>query len=656
MPVQVVMEQLRTSHAGLIQEEAAERLTSKGANLLSTKKPPTWWQLLLAILPNPFNILLGLLAIISVATPHPQWSTFIILVVMILISCVVRFWQEYRSTVAAMKLQEGVRTNIRVRRTLSGVDTIDMTIDEKALVPGDLLLVDPGDSVPADCMVLESSNLQVSQSSLTGESDTVRKSGYTQGEMGDGSLFELEHILFAGTSVISGSGLAIVLMTGDDVFIASITKQINERRPMNAFERGIRNVSYMMIGFMLVMVSVVLAVRGNVTRDWGQAALFSISVAVGLVPEMLPAVVNVNLARGAFTLSKKKAIVKRLDSIQNLGGMSVLCSDKTGTLTKDEIALCHHVNTFGIQKNKIFELAYVNAVNQSGRKNNIDAAILKHTKRDQKNINIGQKVAEIPFDFETRRSSAIVRTPSGNLLLVCKGAFEEVSSICTHIRFGTKAVALAAEHRQSLIKQAADFNADGYRVVLVATRQVQDYELDDSDHREGLDTNLTVEGLLTFLDPLKEDAKTSIHRLQELGVDFRVLTGDNLAVALKVCRTLDIARPVSEDEMQAITGPDLARLAGEDFDRAVKMCKVFAKLTPSQKGQVIMSLKAQGEVVGMLGDGINDCVALRLADAGISVDSGMNVAKNCADIILTQKELSIIVDCVVTGRITHGNT
>lgn len=444
-------------------------------------------------------------------------------------------------------------------------------------------------------------------------------------------------------------------MTGDDVFIASITKQLNEGRPLNAFQRGIRNVSYMMIGFMVVMVSVVLAVSGKVTGDWGQAALFSVSVAVGLVPEMLPAIVNANLARGAFALSSKKAIVKRLDSIQNLGGMSVLCSDKTGTLTKDEITLCHHVNPFGIQKDKIFRLAYINAVNQSGRKNNIDAAILKHTKKDEKDINIGQKVAEIPFDFETRRSSAIVRMPSGNLLLICKGAFEEVSSLCTHFRLGTKAVTLAAEHRQSLIKQAGDFNADGYRVVLVATRQVQSYKL-DGDHQERLDTNLTVEGLLTFLDPLKDDAKTSIHRLQELGVDVRILTGDNLGVALKVCRTLDIVRAVSEDEMQAITGPDLARLNGEDFDRAVKMCRVFAKLTPSQKGQVILSLKAQGEVVGMLGDGINDCVALRFADAGISVDSGMNVAKTCADIILTQKELSIIVDCVLTGRVTHGNT
>lgn len=243
------------------------------------------------------------------------------------------------------------------------------------------------------------------------------------------------------------------------------------------------------------------------------------------------------------------------------------------------------------------------------------------------------------------------------MLLVCKGAFEEVAILCTHIRFSGQRTVLNAKHRQELTKRVTAFNEDGYRVIIVATREILDCEMEEDDLFEDLDTNMTVEGLLTFLDPPKDDAKASIARLQELGVDVRVLTGDNLGVALNVSRTINLVREVEEGEVQAITGPELARLDGtEDFDRVVKRCKIFAKLTPSQKGQVIMSLKAAGEVVGMLGDGINDCVALRFADTGISVDSGMNVAKDCADIILTQKELSIIVDCVVTGRITHGNT
>lgn len=394
---------------------------------------------------------------------------------------------------------------------------------------------------------------------------------------------------------------------------------------------------------------------------------------MGLVPEMLPAIVNANLARGAFALAKKKAIVKRLDSIQNLGGMSVLCSDKvsaslnlyrlqlanyqqTGTLTKDEVTLCHHMDPLGHEKHKIFRLAYINAFHQSGKNNSIDTAILKHARVNEE-VNTGRKVGEISFNFESRRSSCIIRTPTRMLMLICKGAFEEVFSLCTRIRVGTEAVRLSDEHRQHLSKRAGAFNADGDRVILVATREVLDHELEDDDSLEGLDFNMTVEGFLTFLDPPKNDAKASIARLQELGVDVRVLTGDNLAVAMKVCRSLDLVNDADEENIQAITGPDLAKLEDTDeFNRVVKHCKVFAKLTPSQKGQVVMSLKGQGEVVGMLGDGVNDCVALRFADAGISVDTGANVAKDCADVILTEKELSIIVDCVVTGRLTHGNT
>jgi len=659
MVPEAAMAHLHATTDGLTQEEVSLRLQIKGRNLLSTKKPPTWWQLLLSVIPNPFNILLALLAIISVCTPPPAWSTFILLLVMIVISCAVRFWQEYRSTVAAIKLQSGVTTDVRVRRRLNVLGYEDLTVDEKTLVPGDILHLDGGIAIPADCMILEATNLQISQSSLTGESEALRKTPSPLGDNKEGDLFDLTNIAFMGTAVISGSGLALVCRTGDDAFIATIMKQLNKKRPLNSFQRGIRNVTYMMIVFMLIMVPIVLMVSGKVTGNWSQAALFSVSVAVGLVPEMLPAIVNANLARGAFALAKKKAIVKRLDSIQNLGGMSVLCSDKTGTLTKDEIALCHYVDAFGIEMHNVFQLAYINAINQSGKKNSIDRAILMYNTVAEKDVNTGRKVAEIPFNFETRRSSCIIQAPTGKLILICKGAFEEVASLCTHIRINNDCEALDVEHRQQLTNRAAVFNDDGYRVIVVATREVQGYELEDDDTFEGLDSNMTVEGLLTFLDPPKDDAKSSIARLQELGVDVRVLTGDNLGVALKVCRTLNLVRSneMEEGEIQAITGPELARLDGtEEFDRVVKHCKVFAKLTPSQKGQVVLRLKAAGEVVGMLGDGINDCVALRYADAGISVDSGMNVAKDCADIILTEKELSIIVDCVVTGRITHGNT
>lgn len=316
---------------------------------------------------------------------------------------------------------------------------------------------------------------------------------------------------------------------------------------------------------------------------------------------MLPAIVNGNLARGAFTLAKRKAIVKRLDAIQNLGGMSVLCCDKVrvftlqvwhgtdftdGTLTKDEIALCHHVDISGNQDQRTLQLAYVNAVNQSGKNNSIDSAILEFVDAAEKAtaIAMGKKVAEIPFTFEKRRSSCIVRTPARKLLLITKGAFEEILALCNHARQGKEILQLDSSLRQNLCQRAADFNAEGYRVIAVAVKEVYECDFKDDDQLESLESSMTVEGLLTFLDPPKDDAAASIERLQDLGVDIKVLTGDNLGVALKVCRTLNLVTHVDERDVQAITGPDLAKLEGtEEFNEVVKTCRIFAKLTPGKK-------------------------------------------------------------------------
>ncbi|KAL1998886.1 hypothetical protein VTN02DRAFT_5423 [Thermoascus thermophilus] len=662
LPSDAALARLNSDISGLTTSEAASRLAVTGPNVLSSKKPTRWWQLIFIVLPNPFNILLAILAIISAATPPPEWSTFVILVVMIVLSSVVRFWQEYRSAVAVVKLQNSVRMDVKVRRqkTLldAGIETSDMSealVHERELVPGDILILSPGDNVPADCLVLESTNLQISQSSLTGESHPLKKSALTTSKRSDGTLFDLENIVFMGTSVISGTAVVLVARTGDNAFLATIIKELSKRQPLNTFQRGIRNVTYMMVVFMLTMVALVLVISGNMSRNWGSAALFSVSVAVGLVPEMLPAIVNTNLARGAFRLSRKKAIVKRLDSIQNLGGMSVLCSDKTGTLTKDEITLSHHLSCDGSSDQRVLEVAYVNAVNQDGKKNGVDAAII--AAGASLSIPPYKKIAEISFTFERRRSSCIVRNPEGKVVLMCKGAYEEVSALCTRIHIGGKTTAFDAEQRQALSQRCSRLNSQGYRVLLTAVKELRLPDLDDSERMEELESNMTVGGILTFLDPPKEDAALSISRLQDLGVDIRILTGDSLGTALKICQTLNIIQSVDSDDRQAITGPELARLEGTaEFADAVKSCKLFAKLTPIQKSQVVEILRGAGNCVGMLGDGINDCVALRAADVGISVDSAVTVAKDCADVILTEKALDIIVDCVTTGRVTHGNT
>lgn len=322
----------------------------------------------------------------------------------------------------------------------------------------------------------------------------------------------------------------------------------------------------------------------------------------------------------------------------------------------DEITLRHHVDSFENVDQEVFRLGYINAFHQSGKKNSIDHAIISHALADDK-LNTGEKIGEIPFTFESRRSSCIIKAESGILKLICKGAFEEVLSLCSRVRLHGQVLPLDDERRKAMSKVASNFNNDGYRVILLATREVSEFRMEDENSIPLLDLNMIAEGFLTFLDPPKPDAKESIAQLQELGVDVRVLTGDNLAVATKVCRSLELIRHDEvDDDIQAITGSDLAKLEGDEYDKVVSHCKIFAKLTPSQKGEVIMSLKKQDNVVGMLGDGINDCIALRFADVGISVDSGANVAKECADVILTRKELSIICEAVIIGRITYGNT
>ncbi|KAG6032795.1 hypothetical protein E4U41_007125 [Claviceps citrina] len=670
MEPDMVLDHLQTHRDGLTDEQADVRRSIKGPNILPTHVAPSWVITLLKAIPNPFNVLLIILAVLNAAIPPGSWKGFGVLVVMVVVSVAVRFWQEYRSSVAVFKLQASVTTNLEVRRPSSNIlekklstpsESTSKTVPEADLVPGDIVLLSPGSVMPADCLILESHFLRVSQSTWTGENDPVPKTGNISGEKGT-SLFDLGNIAFMGTSVISGNGVALVLRTGADVLIATMAKELKTRREPNSFQLGIRHVSYMLIGFMLTMVPLVLGISGYTTKDWQNATTYSISVAVGLVPEMLPAIVNANLARGAFVMSKLNAIVKRLDSVQNLGAMTVLCSDKTGTLTKDEITLCHFVDYAGESNAEVLKLATVDSVVQGSNGNSIDRAILEHRMADGRPVNTApyEKVAAIPFNFERRRSACIVKGPTQKNVLIVKGAFEEVIRICSSVRQGGVTLPLDFQKKQTLITQANALNRDGYRVLLVAEKTVGEVNVHDEDGLHELESNMVLEGMLSFIDPPKDDAAESIAQLKDLGVEIKVLTGDALPVAVNVCQRLELIGhndDTENDDVQAITGPELALLEGTDeFDAVVKTCKVFAKLSPSQKAMVIGSLRKSGHCVGMLGDGINDCIALRKADVGISVDSGASVAKDCADLVLTEKGLHIMVTCVTTGRLTHGNT
>ncbi|EQL03977.1 magnesium-translocating P-type ATPase family protein [Ophiocordyceps sinensis CO18] len=665
-PSELVMQLLQSHLHGLTDDEAAARRAIKGANILPTQRPPSWILTLLAAIPNPFNVLLIFLAIINAAVPDRDWAGITVLLIMVVVSVLVRFWQEYRprrprvhddaqvvehAGPAALRYCPGPHELPR--------EPTPVTVMEKDLVPGDVVALSPGCIVPADCLILEASFLRISQSTWTGETEPVAKIANPPGDK-EVTLFDMPNLAFMGTSVISGNGLALVLRTGGDVLIAGMAKELKKRREKNAFEKGIRNVSWMLIGFMCVMVPIVLVISGKRTGDWNAAALFSISVAVGLVPEMLPAIVNANLARGAYSLSKMKAIVKRLDSVQNLGAMSILCSDKTGTLTRDEITLSQYLDYTGAENLAVLKLATVDAHVQGVNGNNIDLAILNHH-LGEKTVSVAQyeKVAAIPFTFERRRSSCIVRGATGQNLLICKGAFDEVLGLCTTVRQGGIAVPLTPEKKRTLVELSDALNKEGYRVLLIAEKQLSGVNFEDEDGLGGLETRMTLEGVLSFIDPPKDDAALAIAQLKALGVQIKVLTGDSLPVALNVCQALGLVGVGDEtdDDVQAVTGPQLAELENTpEFDATVKTCTVFAKLTPQQKALVVGSLRTAGHCVGMLGDGINDCMALRKADVGISVDSGASVAKDCADLILTEKGLGIIVASVKTGRVTHGNT
>jgi Mg2+-importing ATPase len=670
-----VLAYFESRREGLTMAEVEARMKLVGLNVLSVRKPLQWWRILLHSLPDPFNILLVALAIIAVVTPAPSWPNFAVLMTMIVFSCAVRFWHEWKGATASVRLQARNASKAIVRRhdPLGAEPWKEEAVDMKNIVPGDILVLDPGSSVPADCLVLQANRLQVSQSGLTGESDPQKKTAVSANTedvdifdlqniafMGTGvDIFDLQNIAFMGTGVVSGTGLALVLATGDRVIRAGMTQELNKHKPRSVFDQGLWRFTCLMIGFMVVMVSVALVVHGVISKDWRSAGVFSLAIAVGLVPVMLPAVLNTNLARGSRQLTKRGATVKNLGAVQDLGSMTVLCSDKTGTLTQDDITLEAAEDGHGNMCVEVLKLAYTNVHHQSGIKNDIDAAILcqRIVSPDQHfSLDDSHCISEIPFDFEKRRSSVIVNTKSEQTTLICKGAFEEVINRCTKTRHG----ALFVEDGVcwvNLRKHVAAYNDDGYRVLAVATRILLRGDLNPNTD-EDLDTDMVFEGLLKFLDPPRDDAKATIKKLQGLGVEVKILTGDNLCSARGFYRRLNISSDDIEGQggLRAVTGPWLSGMNKEEFDNAVKEASVLAKLTPAQKADVIRSLRQDGQCVGMLGDGINDCPALAVADVGISVNNAVAVAKDCADIILTKEELWTIVGAIGIGRSTHGNT
>ncbi len=634
--------QLGSRAEGLSLREASARLARHGPNEIEHEKAWPWWWQLWHCYKNPFNLLLTVLAGLSYLT-HDAKAT-VVIGVMVLLSTGVRFVQEGRSNRAAERLKAMVSNTATVlRRDRNTPAEIPM----RKLVAGDVVLLSAGDMIPADGRVLTANDLFVAQSAMTGESLPVEK--FADRRADANTPIEQANLVFMGTNVISGSATVLAVATGSRTYFGTLAARVVAAdESTNAFQAGVNSVSWLLIRFAAVMVPIVLLLNGFTKGDWLQAFLFTLSVAVGLTPEMLPMIVTTTLAKGAVMLSRKKVVVKRLDAIQNFGAMDVLCTDKTGTLTQDQVVLGHHIDAFGEPSEDVLAFAFLNSHYQTGLKNLLDRAVLAHVElpTELKLEQDYRKIDEIPFDFERRRMSVVVSERETHHELICKGALEEVLACCTRVRNGASDVPLDAALLARVQQVARGLNEDGLRVVAVAMKELPPSQ---DSYSVADEAELTLVGYIAFLDPPKDSAAPALQALAAHGVRVVVLTGDNELVTARVCRQVGLA------VNHVVRGPEVELMDDAALSRAVEQHQVFAKLAPLHKDRIVRALRAQGHVVGFMGDGINDAPALRAADIGISVDSAVDIAKEAADIILLEKSLMVLDEGVVEGRSTFCN-
>jgi Mg2+-importing ATPase len=510
------------------------------------------------------------------------------------------------------------------------------------IVPGDIIILAAGSIIPADARILQAKDLFVSQSSLTGESLPIEKSSAPSGAS-DRDPLELPNAVFQGTTVVSGSGRALVVNTGLATFLGEISVHLNARKEDTSFDRGIRSFVWLMIRFMVVLVAAVVLIVGLTKHSWLEALLFGLAVAVGLTPEMLPMIITVCLSKGALAMSRKKVIVKKLKSIQNFGAINILCTDKTGTLTQDRVILERYVDVTNRDSEDVLRYAYMNSYYQTGLRNLLDNAILAHEELDVEKT--ARKVDEIPFDFNRKRMSVAIEFEDTHVL-ICKGAVEEVYAVCDRYQIDDDIFPLIDMIKTDLTEEYRDLSAQGYRVIAVAYRE---YPSDKEVFSAADEAGLILLGYLAFLDPPKDSAAKAIEGLRASGVRVMILTGDNDLVTRKICRDVGL------EVHRLVTGRELAGLEDAAFDRALDEADVYAHLSPMQKERIIRRLRERGNVVGFLGDGINDAPALKAADVGISVDTAADVAKESADIILLEKSLLVLEDGIVEGRKVFAN-
>ncbi len=660
--ITATLHRVDTSLNGLSVDEVLASRKEYGTNAITREKRASLGKRLAGSFVNPFTAILTVLAVVSALTDmvFPACSLFgenpsdfdcttvIIICVMIIISGTLRFVQETRSGNAADRLLAMISTTCTVIR-----EGVEQEIDMDDVVVGDIILLSAGDMLPADSRIIEAKDLFVVQSALTGESEPAEK---IPTEVDDiESITDCHDLAFMGTNVVSGSGKAVALVTGDRTLFGSITAATAGEAVETSFTRGVNAVSWVLIRFMLVMVPLVFLINGLTKGDWLDAFLFGISIAVGLTPQMLPMIVTTCLAKGAVAMSKKKTVIKNLNSIQNFGAIDVLCTDKTGTLTQDNVVLQYHMDALGNDSSRVLRHAYLNSYFQTGYKNLMDVAIIRQTEEEEAEcpdlVDLSEnyrKVDEIPFDFDRRRLSVLVEDTRGKRQMVTKGAVEEMLSICSYCEYDGKVSPLTEKVRADVLKTADKLNEDGFRVLALAQKAEsaapREGELSVKDEK-----NMVLLGYLAFLDPPKESTAASIKALAEYGVTTKILTGDNDKVARTICRQVGLK--VSN----MLLGGQIAAMTDEELAEAAEKTQVFAKLSPDQKVRVITVLRNNGHTVGFMGDGINDAPAMKAADVGISVDTAVDIAKDSADIILLEKDLMVLEQGIIEGRKTYAN-
>lgn len=647
IPKEEFIQKYHVTPNGLSAEEANERLRNLGLNEIKQAKPKKWYHYFLESLFSPFNcILLGIVAVLIYTdiylSPTPSYANIIVIAILVTASTLLDFFEEYRSNKAAEELKEMVATTTTVIR-----NNKEIQIPIKEVTLGDIVLLSAGSMIPADLRIIESKDLYVGQSSLTGESDSVKKSVDTELKIEElESIADLDTICFMGTNVISGSAKGVVVKTADSTYFGKIAHTLTQGKPKTAFQKGIENISRLLIRFMLIMIPLVFILNAW-KHDIITAFTFAVAIAIGITPLLLPVILSSSLSKGAVRMSKKKTIVKKLDSIQNFGAMNILCTDKTGTLTEDKIVLEKYLDINGDEDIRILKHAFLNSYFQTGLKGNIDEAVIKrgieNNLDDLKNKY--KKIDEIPFDFSRRRLSVIVSDGQKNQLIT-KGAVEEILEICSFVDYKGQVSNITKDMKENIRKISKKLNEEGLRVVAVCQKNdiIGITHFDVSDEK-----NMVLLGFIGFLDPPKESAKQSVERLNHAGIRVIVLTGDNAEVTRCICNKVGIK------SKNIILGNKLDKLSDMAVLRLLKKTNIFAKLSPIQKARLVRLLREDGNIVGYMGDGINDSPSLTNSDVGLSVDTAVDIAKESADIILLEKDLNVLLDGVTEGRRTFVN-